>query len=101
MKKIIRVYSYSLMILGVVIILGGLGTGISMLLIRGARMMEHSQPFIKMMGEGSAIAAGLKVMLQGLLVSGFGMLLYLVGEIVKLKNPQLEEVPIKTTRVKK
>jgi hypothetical protein len=101
MKKFIRVFSYILMILGAVIILGGLGTGIIMLVTRGARIMEHSQPFIRMMGEGAVVTTGLKVMLQGLLVSGFGMLLYLVGEIAKPKDPQVEELPIKPTRVKK
>ncbi len=101
MNKFIRVFSYILMILGAVIILGGLGTGIIMLVTRGARMMEHSQPFLRMMGGGVAVTTGLKVMLQGLLVSGFGMLLYLVGEIVRRKDSQAEDLPIKSARVKK
>ena len=101
MKKLIRVFSYILMILGAVIVLGGMGTGIIMLVTRGARMMEHSQPFFRMMGEGAAITTALKVMLQGLLVSGFGMLLYLVGENVKNCEPDMEELPIKSTRIKK
>ena len=101
MNKFIRVFSYILMILGAVIFLGGLGTGIIMLVTRGARMMEHSQPFLRMMGGGVAVTTGLKAMLQGLLVSGFGMLLYLVGEIVRHKDPQAEDLPIKSTRVKK
>jgi len=101
MKKYIRVFSYILMILGAVIILGGLGTGIVMLVARGARMMEQAQPFMRMMGSGSAITIGLGVMLQGVLVSGFGMLLYLVGEIATPKDPPVVVIPQKTSRVNK
>jgi len=100
-KKFIRVFSYILMILGAVIVLGGLATGIVMLVARGARLMEHAQPFMRMMGSGSAIPIGLGVMLQGLLVSGFGMLLYLVGEIATPKEQPVVVIPDKTTRVKK
>ena len=56
MKKFIRVFSYILMILGAVIILGGLGTGIVMLVARGARMMEQAQPFMRMMGSESPVS---------------------------------------------
>jgi len=101
MTKLIRVFSYILMILGAVIILGGLGVGISMLVVRGARIMEHSQPFLRMMGPGSAVMAGLIGMLEGLMVSGFGMLLYLVGEIAKSKTPPAAEIPEKKIRTKK
>jgi hypothetical protein len=101
MQKLIRIFSYFLMILGALILVGGLGTGILMLATRGARLMEQSWPMMRMMGSGSAITTGLKVMLEGLLVSGFGMLLYLVGEIVKPKTPPAASVPEKPTRVKK
>jgi hypothetical protein len=99
MKKMIRVYSYILMILGAVIVLGGLGTGVTLLLARGARIIDHAQPFLRMMGQGSAVTTALKVMLDGLMVSGFGMLLYLVGEIAKPKDADVLEVSTKRKRI--
>ncbi len=81
MKKMIRIFSYFLMILGALILLGGLGTSIVMLVARGTRDVGHALPMVKMLGSGSAIMIGLRGMLQGVLVSGFGMLLYLLGVI--------------------
>jgi hypothetical protein len=101
MNKLIRVFSYTLMILGALIILGGLTTGILMLVSRGAHMMEQSWPMMRMMGSGSVVTTRLNVMLQGLLVSGFGMLLYLAGEIAKPKDPSVAVTLERTTRVKK
>lgn len=100
MKKLIRVFSYILMILGAVIILGGLGTGIAMLVARGAREMGRALPMMRMLGSGSAIMTGLRVMLQGLLVSGFGMVIYLLGDYVNPKNAPAPELTAKTTRAK-
>jgi hypothetical protein len=101
MQKLIRIFSYFLMILGAVILVGGLSTGILMLVTRGGRMMEQSWPMMRMMGPGSAFTTGLKVMLEGLLVSGFGMLLYLLGENVKPKSLPVTTVPEKKSVVKK
>jgi hypothetical protein len=50
MNKLIRIFSYVLMILGALIVLGGLGSGIFMLFARIPRMMEHSFPAVRMMG---------------------------------------------------
>ena len=100
MKKLIRVFSYILMILGVVIILGGLGTGIAMLVARGAREVGRALPMMRMFGSGSAITNALRVMLQGLLVSGFGMVIYLMGDLANHKNAQHPELMAKKTRTK-
>lgn len=98
MNKVIRVFSYVLMILGIVIILGGLGSGIAMLVARGAREIGREAgralPMFRMMGSGSAIMTGLRVMLQGLLVSGFGMVIYLLGDVT---HPKPVEIPEKTS----
>lgn len=83
MNKLIRIFSYVLMGLGALIVLGGLGTGIAMLAARGAHLMERSLPFLRMLGSGSAVMIALRAMLQGLLVSGFGMLLYLAGDVAR------------------
>ncbi|MGA9396697.1 MAG: hypothetical protein WBV22_00435 [Anaerolineaceae bacterium] len=100
MKKLIRVFSYILMILGAVILLGGLGTGIAMLFARGAREMGRGLPMMRMLGSGSAIMTTLRVMLQGLLVSGFGMVIYLIGDLANPKNAPAPEFPAKTARTK-
>ncbi len=100
MNKLIRVFSYILMILGALIVLGGLGSGIFMLFARMPRMMEHSFPAVRMMGSGAAGMSGFRAVLEGLLVSGFGMILYLLGEIVKPKNSLPPEIKVKTTRAK-
>jgi hypothetical protein len=101
MKKLIRIFSYILMILGGLILLGGLATGIFMLIARGARMMEHSFPMVRMMGSGSAVMTGLGAMLKGVLVSGFGMLLYLAGDIAQPKTAPKLEAPVKAVKAKK
>ena len=95
MNKLIRVFSYILMVLGIVIILGGLGTGIAMLVARGAREVGRAMPMMKMLGSGSAVMASLRVMLQGLLVSGFGMVIYLLGDIARPKPAEIPEKPTK------
>jgi hypothetical protein len=89
MKKLIRIFSYFLMILGAVIILGGLGTGIAMLVARGAREVGRALPMMRMLGPGSAVMTALRVMLQGLLVSGFGMVIYLLGEFTNTRPTEL------------
>jgi uncharacterized membrane protein len=101
MNKFIRVFAYILMVLGALIVLGGFVSGIVMLGTRGFHMLEQSAPMLRMMGGFSGITTGLKLMLQGLLVSGFGMLLYLLGQIAEPKEPPAITKPEKTTRVKK
>ena len=100
MNKLIRIFSYILMILGALIVLGGLGTGIFMLMARGARVMEHSFPMVRMMGSGLAGTSGLNVMFEGLLVSGFGMLLYLLEKIARPKTSPEPEQPVKPVRAR-
>jgi hypothetical protein len=101
MNKLIRVFSYILMILGALIVLGGLVGGIFMLLFaRGARGIEHSFPGMRMMGAGIAAGSGWRAMFEGLLVSGFGMVLYLLEKIGRPKTNPEPEVPVKPVRAR-
>lgn len=100
MNKLIRIFSYILMVLGALILLGGLGAGIFMLIARGAHVLQQPAPFMRMMGSGLAVTSGLRAMLEGLLVSGFGMVLYLMGEMVQSKRLTDPTPPIKTKPVK-
>ncbi len=95
MKKMIRIFSYVLMILGVVILLGGFGTGIAMLVARGGREVGRALPMMRMLGAGSAVMTALRVMLEGVLVSGFGMVIYLLGDFTQPGNPELPVHPAK------
>ena len=97
MNKLIRIFSYVLMILGALIVLGGLGSGIFMLFARIPHMMEHSFPAVRMMGSGTS---GFRVVLEGLLVSGFGMLLYLLEKVGRPKINQEPELPVKPVRAR-
>jgi hypothetical protein len=100
MNKIIRVFAYILMVVGGLIVIGGIIAGILMLVLRGSREVGHALPMIRMMGQGSALSSGFGGFLGGLLVSGFGMILYLLGDIAKLNvNPQ-PELPAKPVRAK-
>lgn len=100
MNKTIRVFAYIFMVIGGLIVIGGIIGGILMLVLRGPREVGHAIPMIRMMGQGSALSSGFGGFLGGLLVSGFGMILYLLGEIVKPKNSPPPEIKVKTTRVK-
>jgi hypothetical protein len=88
------------MILGVLIVIGGLATNIFMLSARGTRVLEHSFPIMRMMGSGLAVTTGLGVMLQGVLVTGFGMLLYLLGDIALPKTTPEPDLPAKAVKDK-
>ena len=98
MNKFIRVFSYILMVLGAVIILGGLGAGVAGLFARGFRMAERAMPMARMMNAGG-FGNGLRIMFDGLLVSGFGMLLHQVGEVIRRKDEPTPAVT-KTARTK-
>jgi hypothetical protein len=100
MNKFIRVFAYILMVAGGLIVIGGIVGGILMLVLRGSREVGHALPMIRMMGQGSAMSAGFGGFLGGLLVSGFGMILYLLGDIAKPKNSLPPETKVKTTKAK-
>jgi hypothetical protein len=100
MNKTIRVFAYILMVVGGLIVIGGIIAGILMLVLRGSREVGHAIPMVRMMGQGSALSSGFGAFLGGLFVSGYGMILYLLGEIVKPKNSLPPEVKVKKTRAK-
>jgi hypothetical protein len=100
MNKLIRVFAYILMVVGGLIIIGGIIGGILMLVLRGSREFGHALPMVRMMGQGSALSSGFGGFLGGLMVSGYGMILYLLGDIAKLKlNPETES-PAKPVRAR-
>jgi hypothetical protein len=100
MNKIIRVVAYIFMVIGGLIVIGGIIGGILMLVLRGSREVGHAFPMIRMMGQGSALSSGFGGFLGGLLVSGFGMILYLLGDIAKPKSSPEPEQPVKPVRTK-
>jgi hypothetical protein len=100
MNKFIRVFSYILMILGALIFLGGLGSGIAGLFLRGVREVSRNLPMARLALSGVGIASGLRTILIGLLVSGFGMFLHQVTEIVQRIKGDPKLNPVKSVRSK-
>jgi len=100
MNKFIRVFAYILMVAGGLIVIGGIIGGILMLVLRGSREVGHAFPMIRMMGQGSALSSGFGGFLGGLLVSGFGMILYLLGDIAKPKTNPEPQLPAKPVRAR-